>query len=202
MAKIKMTKTEMKTQRDALKQFMRFLPTLQLKKQQLQMEIRKSQELLRKNEAAAEALRQQLGSWIALFGTADTVEKLTALICLDEVRTGESNIAGVQVPIFDGVKFKVAAYDLFSEELWLDNAIEAIQQLISIQEEHKIIEEQYNLLAAELRTTTQRVNLFEKVKIPECQDNIRRIRIYLGDMDTSAVARSKIAKGKAREVAA
>jgi V/A-type H+/Na+-transporting ATPase subunit D len=202
MAKIKMTKTEMKTQRDALKQFMRFLPTLQLKKQQLQMEIRKSQELLRKNEAAAEALRQQLGSWIALFGTADTVEKLTALICLEEVRTGESNIAGVQVPVFDGVKFKVAAYDLFSEELWLDNAIEAIQQLISIQEEHKIIEEQYNLLAAELRTTTQRVNLFEKVKIPECNDNIRRIRIYLGDMDTSAVARSKIAKGKAREVAA
>ena len=202
MAKIKMTKTEMKTQRDALKQFTRFLPTLQLKKQQLQMEIRKSQELLRNNEAAAEALRLQLGSWIALFGSAETVEKLTTLVCLEAVNTTASNIAGVNVPVFNGVEFKVGAYNLFSEELWLDDAIKAIQQLISIQEEHKIIEQQYNLLATELRTTTQRVNLFEKVKIPECKDNIRRIRIYLGDMDTSAVARSKIAKNKAREVAA
>jgi len=202
MAKIKMTKTEMKTQRDALKQFTRFLPTLQLKKQQLQMEIRKSQELLRNNEAAAETLRQQLGSWIALFGSAETVEKLTKLVCLEAVNTTKSNIAGVNVPVFNGAKFKVGGYNLFNEELWLDDAIKAIQQLISIQEEHKILEQQYNLLAAELRTTTQRVNLFEKVKIPECKDNIRRIRIYLGDMDTSAVARSKIAKGKAREVAA
>ncbi len=202
MAKIKMTKTEMKTQRDALKQFTRFLPTLQLKKQQLQMEIRKSQELLRNNEAAAETLRQQLGSWISLFGSAETVEKLTTLIRLEAVNTTNSNIAGVNVPLFNGVEFKVEAYNLFSEELWLDDAIKAIQQLISIQEEHKILEQQYNLLAAELRTTTQRVNLFEKVKIPECKDNIRRIRIYLGDMDTSAVARSKIAKGKSKEVAA
>jgi V/A-type H+/Na+-transporting ATPase subunit D len=202
MAKIKMTKTEMKTQRDALKQFMRFLPTLQLKKQQLQMEMRKSQELLRKNIAAVEALRQQLGSWIALFGSAGSVEKLTTLICLEEVKTAQSNIAGVTVPVFNGVQFKTGAYNLFDEELWLDDAIKAVQQLIELQEEHKIIEQQYNLLAAELRTTTQRVNLFEKVKIPECKDNIRRIRIYLGDMDTSAVARSKIAKNKSREVAA
>ena len=53
-----------------------------------------------------------------------------------------------------------------------------------------------DLIEAELRVTTQRVNLFEKVKIPECQENIRKIRIMLGDLETSAVARSKIAKRK------
>ena len=52
------------------------------------------------------------------------------------------------------------------------------------------------MLSAELRTTSQRVNLFEKVKIPECKENIRKIGIMLGDLDTSAVARSKIAKKK------
>ena len=57
-------------------------------------------------------------------------------------------------------------------------------------------------MTAELRTTSQRVNLFEKVKIPECRENIRRIRIMLGDLETSAVARSKIAKRKAEEAAA
>jgi V/A-type H+/Na+-transporting ATPase subunit D len=51
-------------------------------------------------------------------------------------------------------------------------------------------------LSEELRITNQRVNLFEKVKIPECSENIRRIRIYLGDQQASAVGRSKIAKKK------
>ena len=40
------------------------------------------------------------------------------------------------------------------------------------------------------------VNLFEKVKIPEAKENIRIIRIFMGDQQTAAVARSKIAKGK------
>ncbi len=58
-------------------------------------------------------------------------------------------------------------------------------------------EKQYELLSKELRTTSQRVNLFEKVKIPESKDNIRKINIFLGDQQTSGVARSKLAKGKA-----
>jgi len=40
MAKIKLTKNELKKQKDALKMFKRYLPTLILKKQQLQAEIR------------------------------------------------------------------------------------------------------------------------------------------------------------------
>ena len=49
MAKIKYTKTEQKHQQDSLKQFQRFLPTLQLKKQQLQAEVRRSSDLLENN---------------------------------------------------------------------------------------------------------------------------------------------------------
>lgn len=40
------------------------------------------------------------------------------------------------------------------------------------------------------------MNLFEKVKIPETQENIRRISIYLADQQVNAVVRSKIAKRK------
>ena len=40
MAAVKLTKNEQKKQKDQLKQFQRYLPTLQLKKQQLQMVIR------------------------------------------------------------------------------------------------------------------------------------------------------------------
>ncbi len=40
------------------------------------------------------------------------------------------------------------------------------------------------------------MNLFEKVKIPETAENIKRIRIYLGDQQTAQVVRGKISKRK------
>ena len=201
MAKLKLTKTELKTQQNAYKQFTRFLPTLQLKKQQLQMEMRTSQARLRDNEAEQERTRKSLNAWIALFGDEEGLELLPALLTLAKVEKSTTNIAGVTVPVFQKADFTVAEYDLFKEECWIDDALEMLKKLISQQEAHKVLEEQYRLLAEELRTTTQRVNLFEKVKIPECKENIRKIRIYLGDIDTAGVVRSKIAKRKTQEAA-
>ena len=60
----------------------------------------------------------------------------------------------------------------------------------------EIVERKLALLQDELRKVIQRVNLFEKVIIPEARENIRRIRIALGDRMTAAVARAKIAKEK------
>ena len=79
----------------------------------------------------------------------------------------------------------------------LDDAIAALRQSVALREEYNVISVQHRLLSEELNTTSQRVNLFEKVKIPECRENIRRIGIMLGDAQTAAVARSKIAKKKA-----
>ena len=57
-------------------------------------------------------------------------------------------------------------------------------------------ERQRELVTAELTTTSQRVNLFEKVKIPACKENIRVIKIAIGDEQTAAVTRGKIAKSR------
>ena len=77
-----------------------------------------------------------------------------------------------------------------------DDCISALKEMVSLRAAGEILEKQYALLLAELVSTTQRVNLFEKIKIPECKENIRRIRIYMSDQETGAVARSKIAKKK------
>jgi V/A-type H+-transporting ATPase subunit D len=55
---------------------------------------------------------------------------------------------------------------------------------------------QLDMLNRELVKTTQRINLYEKVLIPQCKENIRRIKVYLGDQQTAAVCRAKIAKAK------
>ncbi|WP_176012981.1 V-type ATP synthase subunit D [Victivallis sp. Marseille-Q1083] len=202
MAKIKLTKTELKAQQDDLKRYQRFLPTLQLKKQQLLLEMRSSAVRLRENEDEEAALRKQLAGWVAIFGDERLLETVPSLLSIVEIDKGTANIAGVTVPVFRKVEFETKPYDLFAADFYLDAVLEAVRQVISVQEAHRVLEEQYRLLAAELATTTQRVNLFEKVKIPECKENIRKIRIYMGDQDTAAVARSKIAKRKSQETAA
>lgn len=201
MAKIKFTKTELKSQQDVLKQFVRFLPTLQLKKQQLQMEVRLSTEELERNLAEQKELVDRMSSFLELFSSDAEVAFFEGLVRVRRVLTGEENIAGIAIPTFDRVEFEPADWDLFDTEWYVDDAVQALKDAVSLREAYKVLEEQHRLLSAELRSTSQRVNLFEKVKIPECKENIRRIRIMLGDLDTSAVARSKIAKKKSQEAA-
>ncbi|MDP3143193.1 MAG: V-type ATP synthase subunit D, partial [Candidatus Omnitrophota bacterium] len=93
-------------------------------------------------------------------------------------------------------------YDLFITPLWVDAAIEALKGFASILEEMAVVKQGINILRQELRITTQRVNLFEKVKIPEAQEAIRRIKIYIGDQMTNAVGRCKMAKRKISEATA
>ena len=202
MAKVKLTKTALKQERDALKQYTRFLPTLQLKTQQLQMEMRTCLDLIAENEKKEQEAKRSLDAWVRIFGDPETVKRVEENLSVRKILTGRRNIAGVDVPSYSGVEFEVGNYDLFLEEPWLDDAIAAIRRIVESRAERDIIREQYRLIGNELRVTTQRVNLFEKVKIPETKENIRIIQIYMGDMDTTAVGRSKIAKRKLQEVAA
>ena len=193
MAKIKLTKNELKFQRDSLKRFQRYLPTLLLKKQQLQMEIRKLENDINLKKKNEEDERIELKSWISLY--SENID-FSDYIELESIITSQGNIAGVNIPILDDIKFNENKPDLFETSFWIDSGIKKIKELILLRVEIKILYEQYKLLNDELRTTTQRVNLFEKVKIPEAKENIRIIRIFMGDQQTAAVARSKIAKGK------
>ncbi len=193
MAKIKFTKNEIKKQKDQLKRFERYLPTLVLKKQLLQMEIRQVEVQIEERQSERESMYAELMSWVHVFGEEiDFAE----LVGIKEVNTGITNIAGVDVPIFQGIAFEKAPYDLMFYPLWVDAGIKMLQGIFSRDRELSTLEKQAELLGDELRVTTQRVNLFEKVKIPETKENIRRINIFLGDQQTAAVVRGKLSKNK------
>ena len=194
MAKVKLTKNALKAERDALKRYERYLPTLLLKKQQLQVEMRSLQSKVMAKREEEDSLRKSLSGWIGLY--AEPVD-WNRYISVKEVRQGEGNIAGVEIPLFDGVDFNVTIPDFFTTDAWLDEGIRSLQGLISLRLERRVLEKQYELLSDELRSTSQRVNLFEKVKIPEAKENIRSINIFLSDQQISGVARSELAKGKA-----
>ena len=193
--KIKLSKNELQAQQRELAKYQRFLPTLQLKKQQLQQEVHKAVDEVRTKELELKEEISDLNNWMALFALVPH-EDWERLVRVENVKTRVGNIAGVKVPIFEDIDFYEEPYSLFATNPWLDRAIEAIKRLLTLQEEIRVLHDKTDALRRELRKTTQRVNLFEKVMIPQCEENIRVIKIFLGDEERSAVGRAKIAKRK------
>ena len=203
MATIKLTKNELKKQKDNLKQFQRYLPTLQLKKQQLQSVIMKIRQELEQREAERVQMIGDLDDWVAVFAENEIFDeelRLDKLVQPDKVIVKEDNIAGVKIPAFEELTFKDINYNVDDYPLWVDTAVFKLREIARLDALVSTLKKQVDLLEAELRTTSQRVNLFEKVKIPEAKENIRVIQVYLGDQQTAAVVRGKISKKKLVEV--
>ena len=196
MAKIKHTKNELKSQRESLRRYERFLPMLQLKKMQLRMELQTIDAQITEKQAQERDVLASVDRWVRFFSESTGLDSLTAV---ERVMLGDSNVAGVSVPVLKDVVYLRADVDLFTTPSWFDEAVEVMEQLIQFRIEVRILQEQRRLIAEELRTTSQRVNLFEKVKIPEARDHIRVIKIFLGDQQTAGVARAKFAKGRTEE---
>lgn len=195
MRKIRLNKTELTKQKNSLKRHQRFLPMLQLKKKQLQLELHR---ILKEKAILKEkrnSILKDLESWGAVIGEEAGINELIKVI---ETKTKMGSVAGVRIPKFQEMNFQRMPYDLFIQPPWVDTALDVVQSLLELKEKLKITRDQLDIILKELRATSQRVNLFEKIKIPQTMNTIKRIRIYLGDQDTAAVVRGKIAKKKAK----
>ena len=193
MKKIKLTKTDLKKQKDSLKRYKRYLPILNIKKQPLQREMDGVRIELERTAIEFNKLREEIIPWICLLGEE---VGLSDLIILKEIETSVENIAGVDIPVFVEAHIDIKRYDLFIYPLWVDKAVDIISKMISLQAEESVIVERQRRLEQELIITSQRVNLFEKVKIPEAKAAIRQISIFLGDQQAAAVGWARIAKKK------
>jgi V/A-type H+/Na+-transporting ATPase subunit D len=197
--KYKLTRPELKRFRDALARYERYLPMLKLKQQQLQMSQR---DIQRQRREAREEVRLATEAFTAyepvLADTAGVdVRKLAEP---QEVRTNIVNIAGVEIPVFQDAVFPKVTYSLFGTPAWVDRALADLRDVNRKKAILETLDQQYRRIARELTRIVQRVNLFEKVKIPEAREAIRVIGIRLGDEMTAAVGRAKIAKSKIADV--
>jgi V/A-type H+-transporting ATPase subunit D len=193
MAKIKLTIQELKKQKEDLKRYRRFLPTLILKKIQIQIELNRIRWDLDENYREENGVKEEINQWIGVVGEEVGI---TDILGIESIETETSNVAGVEIPLCKRVLFKEIDYDLYSTPLWMDTAVERFKKLLSLKAEALVMERQIALLRRELRTAIQRVNLFEKIKIPEALENIRKIHVFLADQQTAAVVRGKIVKSK------
>jgi V/A-type H+-transporting ATPase subunit D len=193
MAKAQLTKSGLKRQKDDLKRYLRFLPTLELKKQQLLAEIRRVQTRIDRLEKESAEREDAVRPWIAVLSEPTAIEDWLRVA---HIRTAAGNIAGIAIPVLEGVDFEEARYDFLDTPLWVDRALPILREEAGARVAIGVALEQQAILRRELRTTIQRIKLFEEVKIPEAREAIRIIQIFLGDLRTAEVVRGKIAKAK------
>lgn len=195
MAQVRFTKNELRDQQIRLSQLEKYLPTLQLKKALLQLEVSNTQlaidELTKKK---MEAMQVASASEVLLTATEDC--NVTDYAQVRHVNKRFENIAGVEVPIFESVRFVDADYSFLTTPPWVDAMVQQLQVVVGLKEHVHVVEEKKRALEHELREVSIRVNLFEKVLIPRCKQLIKKIKIFLGEQQLVAVAQAKVAKAK------
>jgi V/A-type H+-transporting ATPase subunit D len=194
MAKLATNKSSLKQQRDNLSLYQRFLPSLDLKRQQLLTEQKKAQQQLVEAEREVEELADSLTGLMEPLGASQM--DLFGLVTIESVKIEEENIVGAHLPVAREVKFKAAEYSMLAKPFWVDFLVEYLQRMATMRVHLQVRRERVARLQLQVRRITQRVNLFEKVLIPQSRDNIKRIRIGLAEQERSSVVTSKIAKKK------
>ena len=194
MAKVTISKSSLAQQRRQLRLFQRFLPSLDLKRQQLLTEQKQAQHQLAEAEQEIADLTQSLTGLMEPLGAYDI--DLSGLVTVDSVLIDEENIVGARLPVVREVKFKTATYSMLAKPFWVDFLVPYLQRMCSLRVHLQVRRERVARLNQQVRRITQRVNLFEKVLIPRAEESMKRIQVGLGEQERSAVVRSKIAKKK------
>ena len=124
--------------------YRRYLPTLTLKKQQLQSEIRAIEEKAREVRQARIALEQGFTDWIAVFSETDAFPQ--GIVTVSNIRKGVGNIAGVPIPTFEGADFSRGDYDLYTTPLWVDLAANHIEKAKALGLKEEFIKDIFELI--------------------------------------------------------
>lgn len=195
MAEVKMTKTELRDQQNRLSQLLKYLPTLQLKKAMLQVEVQEARQEIAKAQDEFSKEREMIDE-SALFLTEKVFIDPKAVTKVVEIKKEYENIAGVEVPYFKGITFADYSYSLMDSPPWVDGVVAGLRKVAAAWVKVQIAEEKKRALEYEFRQVSIRVNLFEKILIPRAMAHIKKIKVFLGDMQLSAISQAKVAKHK------
>jgi len=192
MARIALNKSSLQKQRQQLRLYERLLPSLDLKRRQLMGEQAKARHALRTRKEELERRLGEIGAKLPMLAYEEI--ELSDIVRITRVHIERQNVVGVKLPVLEDVEFEVPEYSMLARPHWVDNYVEEMKEIARLKVEFAVAEKRLKELDRAVRRITQRVNLFEKILIPNAKKMIQRIIIYLGDAERSAVVRSKIAK--------
>ena len=192
---MKFTKNEMGRLSKKLIQLRKYLPTLQLKKMLLQAEVNKAAEEISRYHRMYKEEIITFETSVKLLSDPSVKYLKNDLIIKKKVFHME-NIAGIEVPVLTSLTFDTTRISLTGKPFWHKDMSEHLRCTKKAFLMWKTAEKKKAILDAELRSVSIRVNLFEKRLIPDTEEHIAKIKVFLGDQDLAAVSLSKLAKEK------
>lgn len=194
MARLSLSKAALHKEGAQLKRFKQYLPSLDLKRQQLVVERTKALTQLNNTHDQIERCYALVKEQLPML-SSEHVE-MNSLVAVDQIDISEENLVGVKLPYLKQIEIQSKPYSLLSKPHWVDLLVVQLKEMLELQVRLKVDQERVKILQLAVKKVTQRVNLFDKVLIPRAQQNIRKIRIYLSDTERAAVVRAKITKNK------
>ena len=180
-------KTSLQQQEKALKMRLRTLPTIKSKASALRQQVKQTK---REVDLLEEKLEQELRGYQGMVSLWDEFD--ASLITVDRVDLSMKKIAGVLLPVLDGIHYEVRPFSIFNAPSWWAEGIELLKTLATTGIEAEFLRLKMEYLEHARKKTTQKVNLFEKVQIPGYQDAIRKIKRFLEDEESLSKASQKI----------
>ena len=190
--KFQYNKTALQNLRRQLSIREKALPTLKSKEAALRLEVRKITaeiDLLKEEyEMIVKENQNYNGFWT----------EFPKIVKIRNIISEQKNIAGVRVAILNKIDFALEQISLFNMPSWIRLAISMFERLMTIQIRIEMTEARLNALAYARKKTTQKVNLYEKVQIPEYRIAIIKIKRYMEDEDNLSKSSQKIVKERNR----
>ena len=184
-------KTSLQGLEKNLKMRVRALPTIKNKESALRVEVKKAKDDIVRLEREVDQRIAAYDQILALWGEFDT-----SLLTVEDVKMSIKKIAGVRIPVLDEVIYTTKPFSLFNAPKWYADGLSQLKDLAHVGIEREFCAQKLELLEFARKKTTQKVNLFEKVQIPGCEDAIRKIKRFMEDEENLSKSSQKIVKAK------
>ena len=189
--KIQFNKTALAQFKKGLKVRERALPTLKAKETALRLEVKKAKE----NLVAAQKIFDENSHNLAEFGRL-WEEFPDDILQIKDVRIAFKKIAGVKIPVLENVEFALTLDSFFAKSGWTAAGVGLIKEAAKIAIEIDIAKQRLSTLEYARKKATQKVNLYEKVQIPEYNEAILKIKRFMEDEENLEKSAQKILKDK------
>ena len=189
--KFQYNKTSLQGIEKQLKMRVRALPTIKNKESALRMEVKRAKDEAKELEQVLEAQIAAYDRMAALWNEFEP-----SLISVQDVQLSSQKVAGIRVPVLDGVDFATRPFSLFNSPKWYMDGIDMLKILVGMGVQYEFCIMKINLLEHARKKTTQKVNLFEKVQIPGFENAIRKIKRFMEDEENLSKSSQKIMKSK------
>lgn len=189
--KFQYNKTSMQRLEKELRIRVNALPTLKNKEAALRVEVKRAKE---EAERLDKELKEKTQEYQYMNKLWDEFDR--NLIRVKNIELDTKKIAGVETPVFKDATFEIKDFSIYNRPHWYLDGLDIIKELTKLALEREVYFRKMNMLNYARKKTTQKVNLYEKVQIPDYQNAIRKIKRFLEDEENLSKAAQKIVKNR------